>query len=104
MEKLLFMKPLLEQISQGSFFRKIFAFLLKVLALVVLFLGIIVFIKAWKVILAMPTSGIIGGIIYQFFFIIAVYMVMHTLLIRACQINKLSEDDYNIVPIILIYS
>lgn len=102
MDKLLFMKPLLNVITQGSFFRKVSAAILKALAFVVLFIGIVAFIKAWKIILELPAAGIIGGIIYQLLFIIAVYMVIHILIIRACEITNLPDSDYPVVSITTI--
>jgi len=60
------------------------------------------FFKAGKVIFDLPTSGILGGILFQLFFIVAIYCVVHGLFIRARQIDTLSGGDYNMFALAAI--
>ncbi len=48
MEKYLFMKPVLQLISVGHFFRKAFAVFLQILAVVVAIAGLVSWISVWK--------------------------------------------------------
>ncbi len=96
------MKPLLQLISQGSFFRKVFSIFLKAIAVLVLLAGLVTFFKLWKVIFSLPAAGVLGGILFQLLFAAAIYMVVHILLIRAEDINKLGDSEFTIVPIIAI--
>ena len=102
MEKYLFMKPVLQLISQGGFFRKVSSIFLKIIATAVLLSGLVMFFKLWKVIFELPASAMIGGFIFQLFFIVAVYMVLHTLLIRAFDIDVLPDSEFTVIPIISI--
>jgi hypothetical protein len=102
MEKYLFMKPVLQLISQGYFFRKAFAMFLRALAVVTVIAGLVAWVMVWKAISGQSASQILGVIIFQILFIVAVYMVVHALLIRAEDIAKLPEADYTVIPIVSI--
>ena len=102
MEKYFFMKPLLALISQGQFFRKAFAIALQILAAVIVIACLVSWIAVWKSISGYSAEAIFGIIIFQLFFVIAVYMVVHTLLIRAGDINALPDADYTVIPIVSI--
>jgi hypothetical protein len=104
MEKYLFMEAVLEKISQGQFFRKAFAIALQVLAVVIALAALWAWITAWKSIAGSEYSAkaILGIIIFQLLFVIAVYMVVHILLIRAGNINSLTDSDYIVIPIVSI--
>ncbi len=103
MEKYLFMKPVLQLISQGDFFRKSFAIFLRVLAAVIIITGLVAWVMIWKNISGQSASEILGIIIFQILFIMAIYMVVHALLIRAEDIAKLPNADYTVIPIVSIF-
>jgi hypothetical protein len=102
MEKYFFMKQVLVLISQGQFFRKAFAVALQILAAVIAIAGLVSWIGVWKSISGYSTEAIFGIIIFQLFFVIAIYMVVHTILIRAGDINVLPDADYMVIPIISV--
>jgi hypothetical protein len=102
MEKYLFMKPFLALISEGQFFRKAFAIVLQILAVVIAIAGLVSWIIGWKSISGYSAEATVGIIIYQLFFVIAVYMVIHSLLIRAADIKALPDTDYTVIPIVSI--
>ncbi len=103
MEKYLFMKKVIDSISQGDFFRKAFAIFLRVLALVITITGIVGLVTIWKIMSADSVKMVAGIVIFQIFFIFALYMVVHALLIRAGHIAELPEGDYTVIPIASVF-
>lgn len=102
MEKLFFMEAVLEKISQGQFFRKAYAIALQIIALVIVTAALVAWITIWKSISGYSAESILGVIIFQFLFVVAIYMVVHIILIRAGNINALPDSDYTVIPIVSI--
>ncbi len=102
MEKYFFMAGVLEKISQGQFFRKAYAVTLQILAGLIAIAALVAWITVWKSISGYSSEAIVGIIIFQILFVIAVYMVIHILLIRAGNINALPDSDYTVIPIVSI--
>ena len=102
MEKYFFMETVLEKISQGQFFRKAFAVALQILAVAIATVALVAWITVWKSISGYSAEAIFGIIIFQLLFVIAVYMVVHILLIRAGNINALPDSEYTVIPIVSI--
>lgn len=102
-EKFLFMKRALQLISQGKLFRRAFAIALQVLAVVSGLVGVVAWILTWKPVGELPPTGILGGIIFQMLFVVAIYMVVHTLLVRAKDIAQLPESEFTVIPIVAIF-
>jgi hypothetical protein len=98
-EKYFFMKSVLQLISQGEFFRNAFAVALRILAGVVIIVGLVGWISVWKFVARAPLEAILGIIIFQLLFVIAIYMVVHTLFIRARDIAELPDADFTVMPI-----
>jgi len=103
MEKYLFMKSALGLISQGGFFSRVVAIGLRVIAVVVALAGLVIFVMAWKMVFQLPAAGVLGGIIYQLLFVVAIYMVVHTLIIRANDIARLQPAEFIVIPIASIF-
>jgi len=99
MEKYLFMKSVLQLISQGQFFRKAVAVILRIMAVVVAIASLVVWIPEWQSVSGASTEWTLGIIIFQLLFVIAIYMVVHTMLIRAGDIAELPEADFTVIPI-----
>jgi hypothetical protein len=102
MGKYLFMKTVLQLISVGHFFRKAFAVFLQILAVVIAIAGFVAWVGVWKSVAGQDVSLILGIIIFQLFFVIAVYMVVHAIFIRAGDISQLPDADYTVIPIVSI--
>jgi len=102
MEKYFFMGAVLEKISQGQFFRKAYAVTLQILAALIAIAALVSWITVWKSISAFSAEAIVGIIIFQLLFVIAVYVVIHIILIRAGNINALPDSDYTVIPIVSI--
>ena len=99
LDKYLFMGPFLRLLGKGSFFARMVAIMLRVLAALVVLGSLAAIFKAGKVMFDLPTSGIMGGIMYQLFYILAVYAVVHTLIIRAGDIERQKDKEYYALPI-----
>ncbi len=102
MEKYFFMKPLLELLAQGRFFRKVTAIVLRVEAVVLIICCLVMILVMGKQTLDLSISGKIGGIIFILFFVVTIYMLVHALLVRAGNIAGQAESDFNIVYIAFV--
>lgn len=102
-----FMKSVLELISQGEIFRRVFAVLLKIVGILAIIGGLLVSISLWAALFDAhefpPFGAILGGFIFQLFLIVTTYMVVHTIFIRARNIADLSEGDFTMIPIVSIF-
>ena len=99
MEKFFFIRPLLKLLAQEKVFRKLVSVTLRILAAVIVLGSLAPFFKAGKVVFELPASGILGGIMFQLFFIVAIYAVVHVLLIRAGDIDELKTGNFSVLPL-----
>jgi hypothetical protein len=102
MDSYFFMGSVLQWIAQGRLFRKIFAAVLQALAVVISILGLVVWMSFWRVAAQAPFVALVGLIIFQLLFVVALYMVAHTLFIRARNIAELPEAEFYVIPIAAI--
>lgn len=104
MEKYFFMRPLLDLLAQGRFFSRLVSIVLRVVAALFVLFSLATFFKAGKIIFELPANGILGGVLFEIFFILAAYAVAHVLLIRARDIDNLQSGDLyalSMAPILL---
>ena len=99
MENYYFMRVVLNWLAEPRHFNRLMAVTLRTVAVLVVPLSLVTFFKAGKVIFDLPASGILGGIVFQVFFILAIYGVVHGFFIRARDIDTLSGSDYNMFPL-----
>ncbi len=92
MERYLFMRFISDSLEKSDFVKKIFSIYLKAIAVFTILAGLVGFVIGWRDVLKMSTSGLIGGIIFQTLFIIAIYSVVHSFFIGAEKINELKEN------------
>lgn len=102
MESYYFMRAVLNWLREPRHFNRMTAVTLRVVATLVVPLSLVSFFKAGKVIFDLPASGILGGVLFQLFFVVAIYCVVHGLFIRARQIDALTGGDYNMFPLAAI--
>jgi len=102
MENYFFMRAVLNWLAEPRQFNRMLAITLRVLATLIVPLSLVTFFKAGKVIFDLPASGILGGIVFQLFFILAIYAVVHGLFIRARNIDALPGGEYNMFPLAAI--
>jgi hypothetical protein len=99
MENYFFMRAVLGWLAQPRRFNRLLAFTLQALAALIVPFSLVTFFRAGKVIFDLPSSGILGGIFFQIFFVAGIYCVVHGLLIRARDIEALPGGDYNMFPL-----
>lgn len=104
MEKYFFMRPLLAWLARPRNFNKVVAFTLRALAVLIVPFSLVTFFKAGKVIFDLPASGILGGIFFQAFFMVAIYCVVHALFMRSHDIDALPGANYNMFPLAALMS
>lgn len=99
MEKYYFMRVALDWLAEPRHFNRLIAITMRTVAVVVVPFSLVTFFKAGKVIFDLPPSGILGGILFQALFVLAIYGVVHGLFLRARDIDTLPGGDYNMFPL-----
>ncbi len=99
MERYLFVRPLLKRLGESRFLFRMVAVTLKVVAALIVLLSLTTFFKAGKLTFELPTNRILGGVLFELLFVIAVYVVVHVLLIRARDIENLEPSGYHALPL-----
>lgn len=102
MENYFIMRTVLDWLAAPRQFNRMLAITLRVLAALIVPFSLVTFFKAGKVIFDLPASGILGGIVFQIFFVLAIYAVVHGLFIRARNIDALPGGEYNMFPLAAI--
>jgi len=103
-ERYLFMRPVLALLEQEQFLRRAVATTLKVGAALIVLLSLTLFFSAGRLLFDLPPSGILGAVLFEVFFVLAVYAAVHVLLIRARNIEQLTAGDYvalRMAPLVL---
>jgi len=95
-----FMGCFLRSISDGDLFKKVFAIILRVLAIVIALGGLYVWIRLWGAVFDLRGFfGVVSGIIFQLILIITIAMVVHVIWLRAGTINSLAKAEFTVIPI-----
>ena len=102
MDRYLFMESVLQMIAQGSFFRKAFAVVLRAVAVIVSIAGLVMWMSVWRFAARAPFVMLLGIVFFQLLFVVALYMVAHTLFIRARDIAQLLDEEFYAIPIVAI--
>lgn len=98
------MRPVLTLLEQEQFLRRAVATTLKVGAALIILLSLTLFFSAGRLLFDLPPSGILGAVLFEVFFVLAVYAAVHVLLIRARNIEQLAAGDYvalRVAPLVL---
>lgn len=103
MKNFIFMEYLLELIRREDFFKRIAGIYLQIVAVTILIASVLGFVLGWKDIFDMQAAEMLGGIFFQLFFVVAMYMVLHAFLIRSKEIKNLPEGESSAVSISAIY-
>ena len=103
-DRYLFMRPVLALLEQEQFLRRAVATTLKVGAALIILFSLTLFFSAGRLLFDLPPNGILGAVLFETFFVLAVYAAVHVLLIRARHIEQLATGDYialRMAPILL---
>ncbi len=98
-----FMTLVVQYISEGKLFTRVCAFAMRALGVLVAVGGFYVWVKMWRTVGSLQGAGVIGGIIFQIFLLVAIYMLTHLLFIRASTIRRLPVSEYTVIPIVSIF-
>jgi hypothetical protein len=103
MASVFFMRSFLTAISEGDLLKRVFAWVLRIIAILDIIFFIVVWIRFWREIFRFPSGvTVIGGIIFQIIFIIVVYMIVHAIFYRASTIRNLPRSDFTVIPIVSV--
>ena len=92
MDAFLIAPVFLRWLREGRFFRPVFAWMLRVQAVLALLGGILLSIELWKQASGLSTGTIFGLLILQVSLAVAVYFVCHLSLIRAMDLFAMSDE------------
>ncbi len=93
-DKYLFMRPVLNLLEQERFLRRAVAVTLKVGAALIVLFSLTLFFSAGRLLFDLPPNGILGAVLFEVLFVLAVYAAVHVLLIRARDIEQLTGGDF----------
>ncbi len=102
MKDYLFIPHLLNLIARPRFFNRAVAISVRAAAAVIVLVGLVPFFQASKIIFNLPASGILGGILFQLFYIVAIYSVVHAFIIRADDIENLPGSEFNTITLMSV--
>lgn len=103
MKQYFFVPTLLEIIERPDFFNRSCAGAVRVFAALFALGAVIGWFQMWKMVFEMNGAGILGGVIFQLFFVVGAYMVLHFLWIRAGHIEALGATDFVVLPILPVF-
>ncbi len=99
MANVFFMKPLLEDLSEGPLFNQATALLLRVTAALTLVGTLVLWVQGWKAVGALAGAAILGGILFQCCFAMGSYIIVHIMWLRAHDIARLPKSEFTLIPI-----
>lgn len=99
MEKYLFVRPLLGLIAQPRFFCRLVSIALRACAALVVLFSLATFFHVGKLTFELPAQAIPGAVLFEIFFVLAIYAVVHVLLIRARDIDQLQAGEFFALPL-----
>lgn len=97
--KYLFMRPLLERLGQGTFFCRMVALALRVTAALIVLFSLVTFFEVGKLVFQLPAQGILGGVLFEVFFVLAIYAVVHVFLLRARDVEAIRPGEFYALPV-----
>ena len=97
-----FMSSLLERLARPSFFCRLVALTLRVMAALIVLLSLTIFFKVGKLTFELPANAVLGGILFEAFFALAVYATVHAFLIRARDIEALRTAEAYAISVLAL--
>jgi hypothetical protein len=78
------------------------AIVLRITAALIALLSLAIFFKAGKLTFDLPTNRVLGGILFEIFFVLAIYATVHVFVIRARDIELLKPSDTYAISIVAL--
>lgn len=88
-----FVNALLERLAQPGFFCRLVAVTLRVMAALIALLSLTIFFKVGKITFELPPNRVLGGVLFEAFFVLAVYAAVHVFIIRARDIEQIRPSE-----------
>ncbi|HKQ29776.1 MAG TPA: hypothetical protein VJS66_00705 [Burkholderiales bacterium] len=102
-QRYFFMGPLLEKLGQPEFFCRLVAVALRATAALIVLLSLTIVFKVGKITFELTHDRALGGILFEVFFALAVYAAVHTILIRARDVQAVRGlENYSISVLTLL--
>lgn len=102
-QRYFFVAPLLNRLGQPDYFCRVIAVALRVTAALIVLLSLTIVFKVGKITFDLEHNRVLGGILFEVFFVFAVYTAVHVLLIRARDIEAVSGiESYSISVLVLL--
>ena len=95
----LFMSDVLDWFSEGEVLRRVFSILLKIVSVLTLLGALYQFAYNWSFVTEVSFGGFLALLWLQLIFVIASYMVIHTIWIRSNSISEIESGQYTVIPI-----
>jgi hypothetical protein len=103
LNKFLFIPAALDIIARPDFFRRVCAWTVRVFGALFALGAVIGWFQLWKAVFELNGAGILGGVLFQVFFVIGVYMVLHILWLRAAAMETQTDNDFVLLPLEIIF-
>jgi hypothetical protein len=103
MKQYFFIPALLEWIERPDFFNRVCAWAVRAFAVLFALGALIGWFQLWKAVFDMHGAAILGGVIFQLFFVVGAYMVLHVLWLRAAHLEALGVSDFAVLPIVPVF-
>jgi hypothetical protein len=98
-----FIAPLLNRLGQPEFFCRVIAVALRVSAALIVLFSLAIVFKVGKITFELAYNRVLGGILFEIFFVLAVYAAVHVLVIRARDIETVhGMESYSISVLVLL--
>lgn len=93
-EKYLFMAAVLRMLERRGFVTRVVGIMLRISAFLVVLGSLASFFTAGKVVFSLPANGMLGGVLFLLFYILAIYAVAHAILLRARSIESIKSERF----------
>lgn len=101
-QRYLFMGPLIERLAQPAFFCRLVALTLRIVAALIALLSLTIFFKVGKITFDLPANRVLGGFLFETFFVLAVYATVHIFAIRARDIEALKPTESYAISVMVV--
>lgn len=97
--KYFFMQGLIRRLERGPLIAHTIAIALRISAALIVLWGLATIFKVGKVIFTLPSNSMMGGILFGIFYLLAIYAVIHAMILRAQDIVNIKGVEYFMLPV-----
>jgi len=91
--KYFFMGALLERLAQPTFFCRAVATALRTMAALAALLSLTIFFKVGKLTFEMTPNKVLGGVLFEACYVVAIYAVVHVFFVRARDVETVGAGE-----------